>query len=816
MSSASGSRDSSGTAPKIVPLGYSARVLYTFLPHENEQTEIFVSEGETVRLEYRVDTWVFVTSAEGESGYIPADICVPLTGENSCSTEGGTSELLTTGEALNSIGKHVTIKDTLIGVSQTPEDKPDVYSVEDKISDDSSLGLIEHGGNIHTKFSELNKVPKEIYIPLESFKRPSSVTFPVPSVEAESVNGGTVIATCDICGRYINRLPSQVQGLSNSNGGKADLQSRKLLNATPSYTIQELLSKLSTDPSVSRDKAYRNDINHIELSKKYDPAENILKNLRANCEQCNALKQYLKLQGENSMSTVYTNNRDLKLDTVSDSDSEESVERKDDIASRETLKGAGEHMENEREEQCDRQVNSDDDDCPPPLPSSSPPPLIDLTSGGKDSDMESPDKVESVIVQEKPSGVINRAPGTRTLPTVPKYDSKMAWNDKTLTTPYNHVFNDDQTFFDPLLQPDMGNPDEDFMRQGSRTTSGFASSEGSVESSEPDKFLGADGKLYDSESDLCVKRVSESSYPSSDEGVRSHSGLSDLASPTALSPDGNGVDLLGGFSNSSMNDQDLLIPSVNLSSGDLLDRTLQTNSSVDVSDISASRNLKSSNDAVSKPSESDRSNNGAKSENSHSSKTLPATPKHFDFRANLMVLGNRPKIQTLPNKLMVSPALRTRQHTTTAMVSSVNNNKREEEPRTKIRPSIITIAPPMGDKMVVARRQQPVTPARTNADRQDEKDIKKTLHEHSMSPRRTSQMPMRAHHSIHAEAGKDSRMAGKPNGRTILVKKRTNQIWRPPTGSPEGSETPRPFSPFGGTLPPSKIGSKKKVVEVFV
>lgn len=103
-----------------------------------------------------------------------------------------------------------------------------------------------------------------------------------------------------------------------------------------------------------------------------------------------------------------------------------------------------------------------------------------------------------------------------------------------------------------------------------------------------------------------------------------------------------------------------------------------------------------------------------------------------------------------------------------------------------------------------------------SADRQDEKEIKKTLHEHSMCPRRASQMPMRAHHSIHAEAaGKDPRIM-RPTGRTILVKKHNKQMWRPPTVSPEGGETQRPFSPFGGTLPPSKICSKKKVVEVFV
>ena len=71
----------SGQEPKITPLGYEARVLYTFLPHEKENTEIFVSEGDVVSLQYEVGPWVFAKTIDGESGYIPKDFCSPLKGK---------------------------------------------------------------------------------------------------------------------------------------------------------------------------------------------------------------------------------------------------------------------------------------------------------------------------------------------------------------------------------------------------------------------------------------------------------------------------------------------------------------------------------------------------------------------------------------------------------------------------------------------------------------------------------------------------------------------------------------------------------------
>uniref|UniRef100_A0A8W8JX21 Uncharacterized protein n=1 Tax=Magallana gigas TaxID=29159 RepID=A0A8W8JX21_MAGGI len=95
--------------------------------------------------------------------------------------------------------------------------------------------------------------------------------------------------------------------------------------------------------------------------------------------------------------------------------------------------------------------------------------------------------------------------------------------------------------------------------------------------------------------------------------------------------------------------------------------------------------------------------------------------------------------------------------------------------------------------------------------RRDDKDIRKSLHDLSQVKRTSSvkPAPMRAQHSIPIQTPQKSTTA-----KTVLVKKFNKQMWRPPVGSPEGSDQ-RTFSPFGGTLPPSKI-NKKKVHEVFV
>lgn len=96
--------------------------------------------------------------------------------------------------------------------------------------------------------------------------------------------------------------------------------------------------------------------------------------------------------------------------------------------------------------------------------------------------------------------------------------------------------------------------------------------------------------------------------------------------------------------------------------------------------------------------------------------------------------------------------------------------------------------------------------------RRDDKDIRKSLHDLSQVKRTSSvkPAPMRAQHSIPIQTPQKDGTTAK----TVLVKKFNKQMWRPPVGSPEGSDQ-RPFSPFGGTLPPSKI-NKKKVHEVFV
>lgn len=105
----------------------------------------------------------------------------------------------------------------------------------------------------------------------------------------------------------------------------------------------------------------------------------------------------------------------------------------------------------------------------------------------------------------------------------------------------------------------------------------------------------------------------------------------------------------------------------------------------------------------------------------------------------------------------------------------------------------------------------------------EDKDIRKSLHDLSI-PRRNSpgikNAPIRARHSINVTSTSNSPpintfetlpsqpilTQGSPLSRPITFGKK---MWRAPNGQPENA-TMRPFSPFGGTLPPAKIKEQEK------
>ena len=101
----------------------------------------------------------------------------------------------------------------------------------------------------------------------------------------------------------------------------------------------------------------------------------------------------------------------------------------------------------------------------------------------------------------------------------------------------------------------------------------------------------------------------------------------------------------------------------------------------------------------------------------------------------------------------------------------------------------------------------------------DDNDIRKSLHDLN-SPKRRSPamkaMPIRARHTITpsnapiSECVTNATEADNKTGARFFGKK----MWRAPSGGPAGLEN-RPFSPFGGTLPPAKITEKKKKGQEF-
>jgi len=111
-------------------------------------------------------------------------------------------------------------------------------------------------------------------------------------------------------------------------------------------------------------------------------------------------------------------------------------------------------------------------------------------------------------------------------------------------------------------------------------------------------------------------------------------------------------------------------------------------------------------------------------------------------------------------------------------------------------------------------------------------DIRKTLHELHF-PRRNSpgpkSLPIRARHPANVFSANSNQPMGSADtlsqpipSQGQPVQKSMNEglpmhlklfsgkkMWRAPSGQPENATT-RPFSPFGGTLPPAKIKEQEK------
>ncbi|XP_045171266.2 uncharacterized protein LOC123533616 [Mercenaria mercenaria] len=100
----------------------------------------------------------------------------------------------------------------------------------------------------------------------------------------------------------------------------------------------------------------------------------------------------------------------------------------------------------------------------------------------------------------------------------------------------------------------------------------------------------------------------------------------------------------------------------------------------------------------------------------------------------------------------------------------------------------------------------------------DDKDIRKTLQDLN-SPRKQpfggKSLPIRARHPIQPIHNFDTK-TNQPNDQRGAVSDSgkfgihfSKKMWRAPSGQPENAQT-RPFSPFGGTLPPAKIKEHEK------
>jgi len=352
MSSAGGSRDlkNSGEEPKIIPLGYSARVLYTFLPHEKENTEIFVSEGDIVQLQYKVGGWVYVKTEDGECGYIPANFCstlatsVPKTSLYSPqkSVRFNLHVDKTSGDdSVRSSWEDVCITQTSFSSKPFQPDTRNNF----RIRKFNGTGLRDQSyGSMNTRNQQplkalhitqlACKVPEETYgkgrkhqsQTINQTNSESVQNTGITQVSKENnsetlqnigANSATTIykqQTCEICNSVLSRFAWKVQTLAITDQRKADLEPRNLLKEQETASKESLQISFNLQTTNDRDKS--NSTRFTENSVGIGGSNldvSILNSLSENCVQCAVVRNYLNSKGSNSMSALYSNIRDLHL-----------------------------------------------------------------------------------------------------------------------------------------------------------------------------------------------------------------------------------------------------------------------------------------------------------------------------------------------------------------------------------------------------------------------------------------------------------------------------------------------------------------------
>ncbi|KAK3083795.1 hypothetical protein FSP39_003290 [Pinctada imbricata] len=797
MSSACESRDfnPSGTVPTI-ERNYPAVVLYTFIPGRKDSTEIFVSEGDIVQLLYSVGGWVYIRTYEGKLGYIPLEFVGDL--ECSKSLRSVTFDERK-GEFYqrqkcnddNSVNEHLQRQEDRSReriFSLTEDDS--VFVDEDLYSPDRERSVLDRNTNVRdtNEFINIDLKRHRSFESTQGYKQTNIdenyFEFRIQRhCTRDERSTRRNLDSCAICSAFLSKFIAGVQNLAITDREKADLKSRKLLKLLRKVAQDGLISIPSLKDLTNHNESHSEEIRKKCISNLHDLRRDQIPKFGENCDQCLLFKDFFKVAEKYSMTDLYATIRDLHIHALSESESdgEGEQQRKDGTESRKSV------TNNATESWAKRHSTGE------------------FHKFARQSEKLSPEIKRSASFQLE-STKHNRSDIIR-----------------------NHSFSgrtssdnpDDLPTIRDLLPSDDIESDYSTPRNSASTAGRSSDTTGGIMSPTLNSRM--------------PSIHSDEGYSSTDTGSTIHGFPERFSDPTPCLIPSSSL-----HCNSATAGGDELV-TIDDDDNNNVRQKMQGRPGVYGFQSLITSSLPLSPRAS--PSKSPSYSNASKRvEGARCSNGALKPPGSFVAEAPSRVqTGSKP----FPARSSFSKTLAERTKSFSDTNQSKTSQKSDHSPeRTQQGSMHLQFQPPPipgseceasghttvpvirglqktdndAGRRIIARRFQtyrnPMEIKSTGGPMSTDRDIRKTLHDLSSVKRTTSMKnaPMRAQHSIPVQ--NPLKEGTNISGKSVPAKKFNKQIWRPSQGMPEGSDQ-RPFSPFGGTLPPSKI-TKKKVVEVFV
>lgn len=755
MSSAKRSRDppNPGNEP-TEELGYPALVQYTFIPNDTESSEILVSGGDIVQLVYKVGGWVFVRTYEGKVGYIPFSFCKEL----ESSKEVG-STYNETGFTLDSV------------------DTQEIFNSKDsfvrKVPNNTEQ-LKHRRWFTHSEEKRKCEQPRQQSGLTRTEKRVHFADQP------KSRN------SCDICRNFLTSFSNIDHNTANAGQKKVNLKPHKLLKQLQTISKDGLVNIGNTKPTYNA-QSFFGQITDNRINRRVNSSEFPIK-FGNFCNQCDVLKDIFKNANRYSMSDLYSTIRNLHLNALtadSDSDQDEVSENMGEMENQNGQFQNDAHILLPGEKMPKRSISFKEPEVKQKVE------IVRNNSFSGITEVERNDMVNGTIPMDGSnhySGVDNLSltaiectRATRDLHSNNCIDSTNK-NGGLRNHQINNYFPENQ---DSHTKPFSFDEDVTDFRAADYTPPLISKWRPVKETRSPEPTIQRPPGI------VREQTFEYDSIKSKQKEVNFNDPKKENLNLTKAEVHKNHyVKMQNQMRQFTMDSRRKPI----VSNG---------NFSLDENDDFESPEPKSSNLGAITKCFTTYGQSAHFQENGSTSKSL-TLDRHFKHSSQVSKSETFDKVEQTPNR------------------ESVYKDYDNRFPKQTETDSVID------RRKIAARKVNPVTSPRSFMPssgpllgRKNDKDIRKSLLEHSAMKKTMSNVsePMRAH-PVRAQPMRAQHDIASPNeaalssGRTVLVKKFNKQMWRPSLAGSEGSDQ-RPFSPFGGTLPPSKI-VKKKVVEVFV